>query len=127
MITFATSICSTCQNTHMEEQPSMATSPRPVPKQFPQPKRWHPLPELWGSTSIDETSPQATQEGPSSSKRHLEISIWPLITLNVADHVCIYFYNFNHKNFYQGIQKFTYSIMNMLRQQNNRIKWIYAL
>ena len=53
--------------------------------------------------------------------------IWPLIALNVADHVCIYFYNFNHKNFYQGIQKFTYSIMNMLRQQNDRIKWILCI
>ena len=53
----------------VEEQPSAATSPRPVPKQSPWPKRWHPLPELWGSMSIDETSPQATQEGPSSSNR----------------------------------------------------------
>ena len=52
-----------------EEQPSVATSPRPVPKWSPWPKRWHPLLEPWGSTSIDETSPQATQEGPTSSKR----------------------------------------------------------
>ena len=51
----------------------------------------------------------------------------PLIALNVADHVCIYFYNFNHENFYQGIWKFTYSIMNMLRQQNDRIKWILCI
>ena len=51
----------------------------------------------------------------------------PMITLNVADHVCIYFYNFNHKNFYQGIRKFTYSIMNMLRQQKDRIKWILCI
>ena len=47
----------------------MATSPRPVPKQSPQPKRWHPSPEPWESMSIDETSPQAMQEGPTSSKR----------------------------------------------------------
>ena len=51
----------------------------------------------------------------------------PLIKLNVADCVCIYFYNFNHENFYQGIQKFTYSTMNMLRLQNNRIKWILCI
>ena len=53
----------------VEEQPSAATSPQSVPKWSPWPKRWHPSPEPWGSTSIDETSPQATQEGPSSSKR----------------------------------------------------------
>ena len=52
-----------------EEQPSMAASPRPVPKWSPQPKRQHPLLEPWESMSIDETSPQATQEGPTSSKR----------------------------------------------------------
>ena len=51
----------------------------------------------------------------------------PLITLNVADHVCAYFYNFNYKNFYQGIQKFTDSIRNMLRQNNNKIKWILCI
>ena len=45
------------------------TSPRPVPKQSPWPKRQHPLPEPQGSMSIDKTSPKATQEGPSSSKR----------------------------------------------------------
>ena len=52
-----------------EEQPSATTSPRPEPKQSPQPKRWHPLPDPWGSTSMDETSSKALQEGPSSSKR----------------------------------------------------------
>ena len=52
----------------VEEQPSMAASPRSVPKQSPWLKRHHPLPEPWGSTSIEETSPKATQEGPSSSK-----------------------------------------------------------
>ena len=54
--------------------------------------------------------------------KHIYIQ-WPPFTLNVTDQVCVYFYNFNHKNFYQGMQKFTYSIMNMLRQQN-RLKWI---
>ena len=58
---------------------------------------------------------------------HTNNVTWPLIALNVADRVCVYFYNFNHKNFYQGIQKFTYSIMNMLRQQNDRIKWILCI
>ena len=58
-----------------EEQPSVTTSPRPVPKWSPWPKRWHLLPEPWGSMSIDETSPKATQEGPSSSKRW-ETPIW---------------------------------------------------
>ena len=51
-----------------EEQPSAATSPRPEPKQSPWPKRWHPLPDPWGSTSMDETSSKASQEGLSSSK-----------------------------------------------------------
>ena len=47
----------------VEEQPSAAASPRSVPKLSPWPKMWHPLPERWGSMSIDETSPKATQEG----------------------------------------------------------------
>ena len=58
-----------------EEQTSVAASPRPVPNQSPCPKRWHPLPELQESMSIDETSPQAMQEGPTSSKRQ-ETPIW---------------------------------------------------
>ena len=53
----------------VEEQPSATTFPRPEPQQSPQPKRWHPLPDPWGSTSMDETSSKASQEGPSSSKR----------------------------------------------------------
>ena len=52
-----------------EDQPSATASPRPEPKWSPQPKRQHPLPDPWGSTSMDETSPKASQEGPSSSKR----------------------------------------------------------
>ena len=51
------------------EQPSATASPRPEPKQSPQPKRQHPLPDPWGSTSMDKTSSKASQEGPSSSKR----------------------------------------------------------
>ena len=53
----------------VEEQPPMAASPTPVHKWSPWPKRWHPFPELQGSTSIDETTLRAMQEGPSSSKR----------------------------------------------------------
>ena len=51
------------------EQPSATTSPRPEPKQSPWPKRQHLSPDPWGSTSMDETSSKASQEGPSSSKR----------------------------------------------------------
>ena len=58
-----------------EEQTSAAASPRPVPKWSPWPKRQHPLLELWESMSIDKTSPQAMQEGPTSSKRQ-ETPIW---------------------------------------------------
>ena len=52
-----------------EEEPSATTSPRPEPKWSPWPKRQHPLPDPWGSMSMDETSSKASQEGPSSSKR----------------------------------------------------------
>ena len=51
------------------EQPSATASPRPEPKRSPWLKRQHPLPDPWGSTSMDETSSKASQEGPSSSKR----------------------------------------------------------
>ena len=53
----------------LEEQPSMAASPKPIPQLSPWPKRWHPSPELQESMSVDETSQQATQEGPTSSKK----------------------------------------------------------
>ena len=52
-----------------EEQPSATASPRPEPKWSPQPKRWHPSPDPQGSTSTDETSSKASQEGLPSSKR----------------------------------------------------------
>ena len=57
------------------EQPPMAASPKPVSKWSPWQKRWHLSPELLGSMSIDETSPRAMQEGPSSSKRW-ETPLW---------------------------------------------------
>ena len=59
----------------VEEQPPTAASPKPAPKQSSWPKRQHPLPELQGSMSIDETSPRAMQEGLSSSKTQ-ETPIW---------------------------------------------------
>ena len=52
-----------------EDQPSATTSPRPEPKWSQWLKRQHPLPDPQGSTSMDETSSKASQEGPSSSKR----------------------------------------------------------
>ena len=47
-----------------EGQPPATTSPRPEPKQSPQPKRWHSSTDAQGDTSID-----TSQEGLSSSKR----------------------------------------------------------
>ena len=47
----------------------MTASPRPEPKQSPQSKRQHSLPDVQGDTSIDESSPMASQEGLLSSKR----------------------------------------------------------
>ena len=75
VITFITSIYSTHQDTPAEEQPSATASPRPEPKQSPWPKRWHSSPDPQGDMSIDETSPTASQEGPSSSKRR-ETADW---------------------------------------------------
>ena len=68
-ITSITSICYSHQAPLAEEQPPAATSPMPAPKWSPWPKRQLPLPELQGIMSIDKTSPQAMQEGPSSPKR----------------------------------------------------------
>ena len=58
-----------------EEQPPVAVSPPPVPKQSPQPKRQLPMPEPQGSTSRDDTTSRAMQEGPSSPKKH-EAPVW---------------------------------------------------
>ena len=59
----------------VEEQPPMAAPPTPMPKWFPQLKRWLPSPELQGSMSKDGTAPKAMQKGPSSPKRH-EAPVW---------------------------------------------------
>ena len=53
----------------VEEQPPSTAFPMPAPKWSPWLKRQHPSPEPQGSMSIDETTPRATQEGPSSPKR----------------------------------------------------------
>ena len=57
------------------EQPSAIASPRPEPKQSPWPKRQLSMPDPQGDMSIDETSPTASQEGLSSSKRR-ETANW---------------------------------------------------
>ena len=59
----------------VEGQPSATVSPRPEPRESPQPKRRHSSPDPQGDMSTDETSPTASQEGPSSSKRR-EASNW---------------------------------------------------
>ena len=53
----------------MEEQPTTAASPPPVPKQSPRPKRQHPLPDPMESMPMGRTTPKATLGGPSSPKR----------------------------------------------------------
>ena len=50
-------------------QPPMTTPPRLEPKWSPQSKRQHSLPDTQGDMSIDKSSPMASQEGLSSSKR----------------------------------------------------------
>ena len=44
-------------------QPPTTTPPRLEPKQSPQSKRQHSLPDAQGDMSIDESSPMASQEG----------------------------------------------------------------
>ena len=59
----------------MEEKPTTAVSPAPVPKQSPRPKRQHPLPDPMESMPIGGTTPMATLGGPPSPKRQ-EIPPW---------------------------------------------------
>ena len=70
VITFVTLICSIHQDTpgrgtaicnHFTQARAQAV---PMAKNVQ-----HPLPDPWGSMSMDETSSKASQEGPSSSKR----------------------------------------------------------
>ena len=47
----------------------VTTSPKPEPKQSPQSKRHHSSTDAQGDTSLDESSPMASQEGLLNSKR----------------------------------------------------------
>ena len=59
----------------VEEQPTPAGPPTPVPKQSPRPKRWHPSPDPVERMPMGRTTPKATLGGPPSSKRW-EIPPW---------------------------------------------------
>ena len=59
----------------MEEWPTAATSPSPVPKQSPRPKRQHPLPDPMESMPMGRATPKATLGGPPSPKRQ-ETPAW---------------------------------------------------
>ena len=60
----------------VEEQPPMADSSHSNAQMVPMAKKVQlPSPELQGSMSKDGTAPKATQEGPSSPKRH-EAPAW---------------------------------------------------
>ena len=50
-------------------QPPATTSPKPEPKWSPQSKRHHSSTDAQGDTSIDESFPMASQEGPLNFKR----------------------------------------------------------
>ena len=52
----------------MEEKPTSATPPVPVPKQSPRPKRRHPSPDPVVSMPLGGTTSKMTLEGPPSSK-----------------------------------------------------------
>ena len=68
----------------MEEQPIVAISPTPVPKQSPRPKRQYPLPDPVESTPIGGTTPKVTWGGPPAPRgkrsllglRHLSLTVW---------------------------------------------------
>ena len=59
----------------MEEQPTTAVSPTPVPKQSSRPKRCHPSPDPMDSIPIGSATPKATLGGSPSPKRW-EIPPW---------------------------------------------------
>ena len=52
-----------------EEQPSMAASLAPTPRQSPRLKRCHPSPELMGSMPMGRATPAAVVGGPPSPKK----------------------------------------------------------
>ena len=47
----------------LEEQPTSAAPPTPVPKQSPRPKRWHPSPNPVESIPLGRTTSKITLEG----------------------------------------------------------------
>ena len=53
----------------MEEQPTPAAPPMPVPKQSPRPKRWHPSTDPVETMPLGRTTSKMTLEGPPSSKQ----------------------------------------------------------
>ena len=52
----------------VEEQPTSAAPPMPVPKQSPRPKRQHPSPDPVKSMPLGRTTSKMTLEGPPSSQ-----------------------------------------------------------
>ena len=75
VITFITSIYSVCQDTPGRGATICNCFSQARTQTVPWPKRWHSLPDPQGDTSIDETSPKASQEGLSSSQRR-ETADW---------------------------------------------------
>ena len=59
----------------VEEQPTSAVPPTPVPKQSPKPKRWHHSPDPVDSMPLGRTTLKVTPGGSSSSKQP-EIPPW---------------------------------------------------
>ena len=70
MITSVTSIHSTHQGTHSRRTTIHSCLTPASAQMIPSAKRWPPMPEPQGSTSIDKTTSRAMQEGPSSPKKH---------------------------------------------------------
>ena len=68
-IIIITSIHSVCQGTPGRGATTCNYSSQAESKRSPQPKRWHSLTDAQGDMSIDESSPMASQEGLSSSKK----------------------------------------------------------
>ena len=59
----------------VEQQPSSAIPPTPVPKWSPRPKRWHPSQHLVESMPLGRTTSKMSQGGPPSSRQQ-EILPW---------------------------------------------------
>ena len=53
----------------MEEQPSTAAPPMPMPKQSPRPKRWLPSPEPMGNMPLGRATLVAMLQGPPNPKK----------------------------------------------------------